>query len=776
MSISDTSNARKYASIAEVAAASAKLSAEKLEQAPDYASQAAASAAAAASSAQVAVSAESVVNSLAISASESATQAAASAADAGNAASAAVGQCVRVPDGELIDELPPSGERQNTVVSFIDDGSLFAKPISDFATLDENGKIPVSQIPSIALTEPFVVSSQAEMLALDAQVGDIAKRTDLGYSFCLAASPASSLSNWIQLTDDVLSQLGQSSGAGMIGALDESGSSSTVQLELNKRPTLTKLAQATSAAMIGTSSGGNVQSDLNLKASISYVDTQISGLVTKASLQGNVVFATADAGIANDGSDVSTQVSTFLNANKGKFIVFDSGTYMFAGVVLSGTGWEGTTIYFKGKHLLKPDTTGTNTPGYGGFIGLILTKTVNDLTLYYRGDGNRSLQYNREHIFNVAIYGSTNINIPYFKVDEIRGDGLYINSEDQTSSTAQNSTNVNIGIILGKNTAVDGRNLLSVASCNRGGVDTLISENIGGVVGGVQQPGGYDLEPNNLPGCLARDFIVKVAIVVGAGGVCMVADWSANPKKIQNCHVLKASVRNGQKIRMYGTDQSSINGECINSGVDSSVAAEGNTRGSMNVRVIGCVSAALTGTQSTNYDCKFTFFGRSISNAGVITGGQVRCEMDLDFDDWVAGGNMIGLWFRDLNNIGSLIQNGNKIKLRCPKTANVVRAVQYTPGTSPITFSGDNIVSDSIFTDWPTFDVILGAAGQYLTKEGKMPFLTTANGVPSNGTWKQGDFVYYANPSTTNKFYGFYRITTGSGNVNGTDWGTVVFS
>lgn len=108
----------------------------------------------------------------------------------------------------------------------------------------------------------------------------------------------------------------------------------------------------------------------------------------------NMVFATADAGIPNDGSDVSTQVSTFLNANKGKFIVFDSGTYMFAGVVLSGTGWEGTTIYFKGKHLLKPDTTGTNTPGYGAFIGLIIPKDVNGLTLYYRGDGNRTLQYN----------------------------------------------------------------------------------------------------------------------------------------------------------------------------------------------------------------------------------------------------------------------------------------------------------------------------------------------------------------------------------------------
>jgi len=492
--------------------------------------------------------------------------------------------------------------------------------------------------------------------------------------------------------------------------------------------------------------------------------------------QKNIVFATADAVIPNDGSDVSTQVSTFLNANKGKFIVFDSGTYMFAGVVLSGTGWEGTTIYFKGKHLLKPDTTGTNTPGYGGFIGLILTKTVSDLTLYYRGNGNRTLQYNREHIFNVAIYGATNLSIPYFKCDEIRGDGLYINSEDQTSSSAQNSTNINIGTVIGKNTVVDGRNLISIVSCNRGSIKTCIAENIGGVVGGFQQPGGLDVEPNNLPGCLVRDFIIEDAVSIGAGGVYLVADWNASPAKIQNCHILKATVRGGQKIRMYGCSQSSINGECIGTTGDSAAAAEGNASCTMSVRAITCTSGALIGTQSTNYDCKFTVFARGISNAGVITGGLRRSDLDLDFGDWGAGGNMIGLWFRDLNSVGSLVQEGNRIRIRCPKTANVLRAIQYTPGTTPLTFTGDNILYGSVFTDWPTFDVILGAAGQYLTKEGKMPFLTTAAAVPSNGVWKQGDFVYYSSPSTTNKFLGFYRITTGSGNVAGTDWGTVSFT
>lgn len=259
MSFSDTSNAKKYASIAEVAAAQAKVYASELESAPDYAAQAAASAAAAATSESNAVAAESIVNGLAISASESATSAAASAASAGNAASAAIGRSVKVPDGETLGDLPAAADRQSSLVYFDELSAATVKPISDFAILDENGKIPVSVIPAIALTEPFVVDSQAEMLALDAQVGDIAKRTDLGYSFCLASAPPSTLSNWVQLTDDVLAQLGQSTGAASVGALNDAGSPTTVQLALNAKANKATLLAQTGATTIGASDSSGAQ-------------------------------------------------------------------------------------------------------------------------------------------------------------------------------------------------------------------------------------------------------------------------------------------------------------------------------------------------------------------------------------------------------------------------------------------------------------------------------------------------------------------------------------
>lgn len=67
------------------------------------------------------------------------------------------------------------------------------------ATLDGSGKIPSTQIPASAISDTYVVNSQASMLALVAQVGDVAVRTDLSKSFILVTEPASVLGNWQEL-------------------------------------------------------------------------------------------------------------------------------------------------------------------------------------------------------------------------------------------------------------------------------------------------------------------------------------------------------------------------------------------------------------------------------------------------------------------------------------------------------------------------------------------------------------------------------------------------
>lgn len=67
------------------------------------------------------------------------------------------------------------------------------------ATLDGAGLVPTNQLPALAITNTFVVSSQAAMLALTAQPGDVAVRTDLSKSYILTADPASTLANWQEL-------------------------------------------------------------------------------------------------------------------------------------------------------------------------------------------------------------------------------------------------------------------------------------------------------------------------------------------------------------------------------------------------------------------------------------------------------------------------------------------------------------------------------------------------------------------------------------------------
>ena len=93
------------------------------------------------------------------------------------------------------------------------------------ATLDSGGKVPVAQIPATAITDTFVVGTQAAMLALTAEIGDVAVRTDLNKSFILRVAGASTLANWQELltpTDSVQSVDGMT-GAVVLPSATEGG-------------------------------------------------------------------------------------------------------------------------------------------------------------------------------------------------------------------------------------------------------------------------------------------------------------------------------------------------------------------------------------------------------------------------------------------------------------------------------------------------------------------------------------------------------------------------
>ncbi|HWR07739.1 hypothetical protein [Sporomusa sp.] len=68
-----------------------------------------------------------------------------------------------------------------------------------YAGLGADGKIPNDQLPALAITDTFVASSEAAMLALAAEVGDVCVRTDLSKSFILKTTGAGTLANWQEL-------------------------------------------------------------------------------------------------------------------------------------------------------------------------------------------------------------------------------------------------------------------------------------------------------------------------------------------------------------------------------------------------------------------------------------------------------------------------------------------------------------------------------------------------------------------------------------------------
>lgn len=78
--------------------------------------------------------------------------------------------------------------------------------------INSEGKLDNSILPSLAITDTFTASNESEMLALNAQKGDICIRTDENKTYILQSEPATELANWLELatpTDLVQSVNGQ---------------------------------------------------------------------------------------------------------------------------------------------------------------------------------------------------------------------------------------------------------------------------------------------------------------------------------------------------------------------------------------------------------------------------------------------------------------------------------------------------------------------------------------------------------------------------------------
>ncbi len=236
--------------------------------------------------------------------------------------------------------------------------------VNGVATLDGSGKVPVNQIPATAITDTFVVNTQAAMLALTAEVGDLAVRTDLNKSFILRVAGAATLANWQELltpTDSVQSV------DGMTGAVTIPTASEAVK----------------GKAQIATQSEVNAGTDdtkfvtaKKLMAWVKQASETVLGLMKVATQ------AQTDAGTADDIAITPKKLRNGFSANYSAngYVAFPSwmgGWLVQWGSVpaIPGNGVQFITFpvtFTTGVFALLPGT-GATSPGLPGFNGRIIS-------------------------------------------------------------------------------------------------------------------------------------------------------------------------------------------------------------------------------------------------------------------------------------------------------------------------------------------------------------------------------------------------------------------
>ena len=132
------------------------------------------------------------------------------------------------------------------------------------ATLDASGYLTSAQIPPLLITDTSVVASQAAMLALTAQTGDVAVRTDLNKTFILKGTDATVLANWQELLTPTASNLVTSvngqTGAVVISTITGNASTATT---LQTARTISLTSDVTGSVSFDGSSNVSITSTLS---------------------------------------------------------------------------------------------------------------------------------------------------------------------------------------------------------------------------------------------------------------------------------------------------------------------------------------------------------------------------------------------------------------------------------------------------------------------------------------------------------------------------------
>ena len=243
--------------------------------------------------------------------------------------------------------------------------------------LNGSGKLSDSVIPSIAITDTFVVATQVAMLALTAEVGDVAIRTDLNKSFILQTSPASVLANWQELKTpaDAVNSVNGQTGTVVLGGGDllvETASNVTGGADIKTTDTIDG-ALGKLNTKLGTKLDKNTAIPANTKTKITY---DANGLVT-AGADATASDFVLTGYTKNANPDVSIATTDTISAALGKLEkTLDSVNATADGAVQSISSSTTNTI-----------AVGAEDSSHNVTIGLKISATQQNVTITSATDG-----------------------------------------------------------------------------------------------------------------------------------------------------------------------------------------------------------------------------------------------------------------------------------------------------------------------------------------------------------------------------------------------------
>lgn len=179
--------------------------------------------------------------------------------------------------------------------------------------LGAEGKLNEAVLPALAITDTFEVDSQAAMLELEAQKGDVAVRSDVNKSFILKQTPASTLANWVELrtpTDTVLS-VNSKTGA-VVLTTDDIAEGSTNKYYTDERAKAvfdTNFAEAFSGALDGITTDDVNEGETHKYYSETLFDASLAGKTTSDIAEGTNLYYTEARATANFKTHASTELT-----------------------------------------------------------------------------------------------------------------------------------------------------------------------------------------------------------------------------------------------------------------------------------------------------------------------------------------------------------------------------------------------------------------------------------------------------------------------------------